>query len=111
MKRRLSVASILVHNHAKELISEDGTGVDENGRLIYNADPSSPGEPPHVQRGRLRASVAWEIAGLIARVGTNVVYGRFLELGTSLMAARPWLRRSLLELRSRIQTLLSRPLS
>lgn len=61
--------------------------------------PSRPGEPPHVDTGRLRSSITHEVeetlTGIVGRVGTNVVYGRFLELGTSKMKARPFLRPAL----------------
>jgi phage gpG-like protein len=110
MVRRLNACAIVVANHAKKLISIDGTGVGDGGSLIYNANPSAPGDPPHVQTGRLRGSVAWEIIGLIARVGTNVAYGRWLELGTTDMDARPWLRRALTECADRIRAIMSRPL-
>lgn len=29
-----------------------------------------------------------------AKVGTDIIYGAYLEFGTSKMAARPWLQRS-----------------
>lgn len=53
--------------------------------------PSRPGEPPRVDMGRLRSSITHEIVGMVGRVGTNVKYGRYLELGTSKMLPRPWL--------------------
>lgn len=57
--------------------------------------PSRPGEPPRVDMGRLRSSITHEIVselrGIVGRVGTNVKYGRYLELGTSKMLPRPWL--------------------
>lgn len=60
---------------------------------------SLPGEPPHVDTGRLRSSITHEVEetlfGIIGRVGTNVEYGRYLELGTSKMLPRPWLRPAL----------------
>jgi HK97 gp10 family phage protein len=80
------------------------------GKLIYGANPSKPGEPPHKQKGRLHGSVAFTVDGLIGRVGTNVLYGKFLELGTRRMAARPWLRRALKEKESEIKTILSTPI-
>lgn len=58
---------------------------------------SAPGEPPFKQTGRLRGSVTYEIdeATSTARVGTNLDYGRHLELGTKKgLLARPWLRRA-----------------
>lgn len=126
MRRNLSAACIALVNHAKELISIEGTGraiaahVGRYGwgpakkyrkkQLIYNFSPSSPGEPPHVQTGRLRGSVAWEVVGLLGRVGTNVKYGRWLELGTKRLAARPWLRPSLDAMRSALIRILTRPM-
>lgn len=57
--------------------------------------PSRPGEPPRVDTGRLRSSITHEVVsklkGIVGRVGTNVKYGRYLELGTSKMLPRPWL--------------------
>ena len=50
--------------------------------VMYVPSFASPGAPPRKLSGRLRSSVAWEIdkARLTARVGTNVIYGRRLEL-------------------------------
>jgi len=73
---------------------------------IYGGMRSRPGDPPFKQTGHLRRSIAWEINGIVGRVGTNLDYGRFLELGTRRMAARPWLRRSLLEKQAEIQKIL-----
>lgn len=54
---------------------------------------SAPGEAPAVQYGRLIGSVAFERPRrLLRRVGTNLDYGRFLELGTKRIQPRPWLR-------------------
>ena len=113
MGRRLDAASIVVQNHAKELIGREGaepTGGKKGGKLIYGARRSAPGEPPMKQIGRLQTSVAHERTGLVARVGTNVDYGRFLELGTATMAARPWLRRSLVECMGTVRALIGRPM-
>lgn len=115
MGRRLAACAILVATRAKRLLSVAGTikagqGRDAKGRSkrAYGSNPSAPGEPPHKQTGRLRASVAFEVVGLVARVGTNVRYGRWLELGTRLVAARPWLRRALAECRSAIRATLGK---
>jgi HK97 gp10 family phage protein len=71
----------------------------QGGKNVYGAFPSAPGEPPRKQTGRLRSSVTYEVLDgeLIARVGTNVKYAKWLELGTKNMAPRPWLRRALNE--------------
>ena len=48
-----------------------------------------------VDTGRLRSSIANEIGqdgeGLVAVIGTNVEYAPYVELGTSKMAAQPFL--------------------
>lgn len=115
MKRRLSACAIIVASEAKRLVSTAGTGQarDKRGKFkrLYGANPSKPGDPPHKQTGTLRRSITWMIAGTIARVGTNLPYGRWLELGTTKMAARPWLRRALAMCRDRINSILSRPLN
>ena len=126
MVRRINTSCYLVLGHAKQLINVEGTTKSKaagkrdkhgrflkgSGRLIYGANPSAPGEPPHKQRGRLLASVAKDVdpASLTGRVGTNLKYGLFLELGTRLMAARPWLRRSLAERREQVKAILSAPM-
>lgn len=118
--KRLKTCGQIGKDHAKQLISVDGTAKrgggnrDSKGRfltaLIYNANPSKPGEPPHVQTGRLRASVAYEVSGLVARIGTNVEYGRHLEIGTSKMEPRPWLRRMLIERMTIFRRILTAPI-
>lgn len=60
--------------------------------------PSRLGEFPHADTGRLRQSIFIRTAtpdDLTAVVGTNLRYGRFLELGTVKMDARSYLRRTL----------------
>jgi phage gpG-like protein len=47
--------------------------------------------------GRLASNVESILAtpaNIRAKVGTNIIYGAYLEFGTSKMAARPWLQRS-----------------
>lgn len=54
---------------------------------------------PNVRTGRLRASITWRLGtdGLssYADVGTAVEYSVYVEMGTSRMAARPFLRPAL----------------
>jgi phage gpG-like protein len=63
------------------------------------APPSIPGQGPAVRTGLLRGSITWR-PGLDAQspyvdVGSAVVYAAFVELGTSRMQARPYLRPAL----------------
>lgn len=61
--------------------------------------PSVPGSGPAVRTGLLRSSITWR-PGLDAQspyvdVGTAVEYAAFVEIGTSRMGARPYLRPAL----------------
>lgn len=116
--KRVSRAAIVVQRHAKQLLSVSGTGVmgpaggvvravKRTRKTIYGAFPSRPGEPPHKQTGRLRASVTWErVRTGVARVGTNVKYGRLLEL---FVGPRPWLVRAFKEKSHEITSILGAP--
>jgi hypothetical protein len=57
--------------------------------------PPPRGGGPGVRTGRLRSSITWVVnrdgQGLYADIGTNVIYGLFLELGTVRMPAYPFL--------------------
>jgi phage gpG-like protein len=69
---------------------------------------SKPGEYPRHISGHLQRNVAMEFAPelLVARVGTNVPYGKWLELGTRNMAPRPWLTLGLQECMADMQACL-----
>ena len=128
-RQRNSASAIAVFNRAKILTSHEGSGHrvkikgggtevvqsrggrKQIGKLIYNAFPSAPGDPPNRQTGRGAGSIAWEnVSDTIARIGTNVRYfGRWVEGGTRKMAARPWLRRALREMTPFIQAVWNRP--
>lgn len=74
--------------------------------------PSRPGFPPHADTGRLRQSVVLHPASpdnLVARVGTNLIYGKYLELGTKHVAARPFLRKTLREMRGQLRLIFMEP--
>lgn len=94
--KKLEVAAILVKNHAQVLVSQP------------SPPASLPGEPPHKDTGRLRASITYKVdkGQGVARVGSNLAYAKILELGSSrrtkkgtivILAARPWLRRAFIE--------------
>jgi len=60
-------------------------------------NPSEPGEYPRKRSGHFRRNVQSEYdpATTTARVGTNVIYGKYLETGTRKMKPRPWLSNAL----------------
>lgn len=53
--------------------------------------PESTGIPGYIG-GTLRGSITHISDGKAAYIGTNVKYGKYVELGTVKMAARPYLR-------------------
>lgn len=52
---------------------------------------SAPGQPPATDTGRLAGSIRVEQQRLTADIGTDLIYGKYLEFGTTKMAARPFL--------------------
>lgn len=106
-------AAIEVNRRAKELLSIPGTAVSiakgQRGKRLDDQVRSAPGEPPRKQTGRLRGSVTYEVdeKTMSARVGTNLPYGKDLELGTKRgIKPRPWLRRALFEMQAKVNELL-----
>lgn len=105
VSRRVDAAGRLLKNRIRQEIGRPqvtrGTGTKKRG-----LDPSQPGEYPKKVLGHLRRNIEAEHdpATATSRVGTNVLYGKFLELGTRKMKRRPWLSKgiqdSLLQLRA-----------
>lgn len=106
--RDLAVRALRVESAAKQNASQPHRAGPNSG--------SAPGGGPAVRTGRLRASITWRFAGagqggllagalagaaegesssfevgLAVEIGSNVEYARYVELGTSRMAARPYL--------------------
>lgn len=64
--------------------------------------PSLPTEVPHVQTGALRSSIGYALLDATsAIVGPTERYGKWLEYGTRMMAARPFMRPALLRVRTK----------
>lgn len=86
VRRAISVESLAKQNASQPHRAGPNTG-------------SEPGKGPAVRTGRLRASITWRLGkdtvGLYADVGSAVLYAPYVELGTSRMAARPYLRPAL----------------
>jgi phage gpG-like protein len=102
---------------AKAKMREEKHGVEpqteENGRKPtgFTTRRSAPGEAPAIQTGALLRSITWEKpAPLVRRVGTNLKYGAWLELGTkskktkkTRIAPRPFLRPAMDESKGRAE--------
>ena len=86
--KALSAASVVYVNALKSKIK--GNRGEAVGRVTYIR--SAPGEPPHSQTGALRNSMTFELDGARSLIGPSVEYGKWLEFGTSKMAARPFVR-------------------
>lgn len=87
--KRLRRVGAFMERRVKENISDPTRGV----------GPSLPGEFPHADTGFLRQSIFHDVQldRMSVIVGTPVIYGLYLEVGTSNMAARSFLRRTLFE--------------
>lgn len=89
-ERVLDRGSIMIVNKVKKIMRQPKTG-EHYPRKVTRS--SAPREAPAVQTGKLRGSIHWLKPKPFTRlIGTNLAYGFFLEVGTSKMAARPFLR-------------------
>ncbi len=87
--RDLARRAVRVQNAAK---------LNATGRAVAGAN-NPEGRGPKVDTGRLRSSIQWELRedqhGLVARIGTNVEYGYYLETGLRNGRTYPFLRPAL----------------
>jgi HK97 gp10 family phage protein len=115
--QRVQAAGIYLQGKVREIISIPSRTVsfrdNKAGKRVKvlgarGSNRSKPGMPPHKDYGRLRQSIATDFdpATTTARVGTNLAYGKFLELGTSKMRPRPYLRRTLAEEKNEIERMI-----
>ena len=74
--------------------------------VVYVPSFATKGAPPRKLSGRLRSSVSWEIDKdrLVAKVGTNVVYGRALEYRN-----HEWLLKTVRRLTPQLEAILGNP--
>jgi hypothetical protein len=83
----------------------DGFTVDLLSRIVlsFGASPSSPGEPPGVDTGALRASMHWEHDGSLRNtISDGVEYGLHLEDGTETIAPRPFIAPAFADAQQRV---------
>lgn len=88
VEKAIARGTLRVQRDAKILVSKES-----------GPPASAPGEPPHKRTGTLGRSIDQETfkdqGDFVGRVGTNLKYGLWLELGTRRMAKRPYLRPAL----------------
>lgn len=110
--RNLTEAAIYLHGRIRELISgrQPRRRVrGASGKTYYRgSDPSLPGAPPHQVSGQLLRSIAFEVNGNVARIGSNLAYSFWLEFGTKRMQARPFLRPALDQNKNELAAILSK---
>lgn len=93
---------------ARYLVSKIQRNINTSTR---SKGPSSPGEFPHKDTGKLQQSIREESTGpMSVGVGTNLDYGKDLELGTDKVAARPFLRRTFSEELSAVKNVVKKAL-
>jgi phage gpG-like protein len=89
------LGALEIQTDAKRSIAEHQSSLRTETR--YNPkreqEVSEPGHAPNSDLGKLAQSVEvdFDPEKVIATTGTNLLYGKSLELGTAKMAARPWL--------------------
>lgn len=112
LSRQLAIGANSVRNQAiKSMQSSppDASRVYKRRTVTHSA--SKPGRPPRIDTGFLVNSILAVGSGLKYRVGTNVAYGKYLELGTSNMKARPWLRPAFLQVEDKIKNRIAKAIN
>lgn len=117
VEEAMTKSCIHVERIARQSIGGKGSGrAYKRGKKIHKA--SAPGRPPARDTGTLASSVSYEVSrrgfNIQGRVGpdlgkirmrsrhTEPDYGSYLELGTSRMKARPWLKPALIRSQHKI---------
>ena len=92
------MTTVTIKSYRKEIESEILNGLQRSlgrvGAIVERQakiNVSQTTGHPRVQTGRLRASITHETNQDSVSIGTNVVYGKYLELGTVNHPPYPWL--------------------
>ena len=91
--------SVIIKSYRKERQAEilDGLqkGLEKVGLIVERQAKinvtQSPPSHPQVDTGNLRSNIIHEVGDGEVLIGTNVIYGKYLEYGTSRMPPYPWL--------------------
>lgn len=102
-----------VQDKIDKALLKAGLLVERDVKKSFGVSPSSPGEPPGVVTGRLRASIATRLIPMNAEVGTKVEYAGRLEFGDEKthLAPRPFLRPALQRNEAEIKIILHKGLN
>ena len=96
---RMGQAVLFVQGQTKQILNRSQPLRRLPSGIRVGLDPSKPGEPPKRVEGSLLRSITTQVEvttkRIIGRVGTNISYAPFLELGTSRIRQRPFLRPAL----------------
>ncbi len=68
---------------------------------------SKPGEMPRKDHGELRRSITYTKDGMKIYIGTNKLYAKYLEFGTSKMKPRPFMRPAMMKHREKIKDIIT----
>ncbi len=111
-------ASVTIKSYRKEreqdILSNLEKSMEKVGAIVerqakINVSKSLP-EHPQVQTGRLRSSIIHQVTKegteITAEIGSNVVYSKYLEFGTSRHSPYPWLYPSVESNRNQIIAIL-----
>ena len=110
-ERGLSAAAITFQGELKKMLSQAGSGKWYKGNRARSSNEGPPGEPPVSQMGELRRRIQVDLRKLrklLARVGTNVKYAPWLELGTSRMRPRPYMKPTMRLMRARFRRIMDK---
>ena len=93
LKLKLKLAAVLYADQVKRNISKSAR----------SSGHSKEGQFPHLDTGKLRQSIqVGTVKNLRVQIGAHVDYAKALELGTSKMGARPFLRPTLNTMKKQI---------
>lgn len=74
-------------------IEAEGNAIDEVNKLVYD----TPESPNYIRTGRLKNSITHAVDDNAVYIGTNLEYAPYVELGTSKMKPRPFLKNAAVE--------------
>jgi HK97 gp10 family phage protein len=93
-RAHVKTATLVLHNEAVKQIRNKSPGTPQTRyKPKREVVAAKPGEAPNTDTGTAIKNIGWEITedGFSGVVGSNLKYLKWLEFGTKLMEARPWL--------------------